>query len=184
MKRTTMMFLRFIMAALSATAAMHGAELAAGDSLPPLRGEFLTGRAAALPEAAAGRVALILLGFTHDSQTAVEAWAKKFRGDFGSQPGVTFFEVPMIGGMGVMAKWFIDGGMRRGTPKADQENVITVYGSTDEWKRRVGYTEPKAAYLILIDGSGRIVWRNQGNFNEEHYRELSSEVTQLLAKKK
>ena len=34
----------------------------------------------------------------------------------------------MIGGLGTLARWFIDSGMRRGTPKADQGNVITVYG--------------------------------------------------------
>ena len=55
----------------------------------------------------------------------------------------------MIGGMARMGKWFIDSGMRRGTPKADQENVITVYGGTDAWKQRVGFGDPKAAYLIL-----------------------------------
>ena len=46
-------------------------------------------------------------------------------------PRVTFFEIPMIGGLARMGKWFIDSGMRRGTPKADHENVITVYGGTD-----------------------------------------------------
>ena len=44
---------------------------------------------------------------------------------------MTFFEIPMIGGLARMGKWFIDSGMRRGTPKADHENVITVYGGTD-----------------------------------------------------
>ena len=51
-----------------------------GDLLPTLRGEFLTGRTAVLPQAAAGRVALLLLGFSYDSRFAVEAWARQFRG--------------------------------------------------------------------------------------------------------
>ena len=80
-----------------------------------------------------------MLGFTYDSRFPVEAWAKRFRQDFGAEPGVTFFEIPMIGGMARMGKWFIDSGMRRGTPKADHENVITVYGGTDAWKQRVGF---------------------------------------------
>ena len=97
-----------------------------GEPLPALEGEFLSGRAAALPQAASGRVALLLLGFTYESRFAVEAWAGRFRRDFGGDPRVTFYEIPMIGGIARLGKWFIDGGMRRGTPKTDQENVITV----------------------------------------------------------
>ena len=93
------------------------AEMAVGDPLPKLRGEFLTGRTADLPQAASGRVALLLLGFTYDSRFAVEAWARRFREQFETDPRVTFYEIPMIGGLARLGKWFIDSGMRRGTPK-------------------------------------------------------------------
>jgi len=83
-----------------------------------------------LPQAAEGRVTLLLLGFTYKSRFAVEAWASRFRAQFQSDPGMTFYEIPMIGGLARLAKWFIDTGMRRGTPEADYEHVITVYGST------------------------------------------------------
>ncbi len=102
--------------ALTAYAATPVAELSVGSPLPGLQGEFLTGRAAVLPQAASGRVALLLLGFTYDSRFAVEAWAKEFRKQFGLDPRVTFYEIPMIGGLARLGKWFIDGGMRRGTP--------------------------------------------------------------------
>lgn len=167
--------------ALMASAAAPIAELAVGDQFPPLKGEFLSGRTAVLPQAASGRVALLMLGFTYDSRFQVEAWAKRFRQDFGTEPGVTFFEIPMIGGMARMGKWFIDSGMRRGTPKADHENVITVYGGTDGWKQRVGFNDPKAAYLILIDPHGRVAWRCAGSLDEQRYKALSSEVSRLLS---
>ena len=122
-----------------------------------------------------------MLGFTYDSRFQVEAWAKRFRQDFGAEPRVTFFEIPMIGGLARMGKWFIDSGMRRGTPKADHENVITVYGGTDQWKQRVGFRDPQAAYLILIGPSGQVVWRYAGSLDEEPYQALSSEVSRLLS---
>ena len=98
--------LAFILLAAAAT-------LPAGETMPPLRGEFLTGRTAILPDAAKGTVALLALGFSYDSRTAVEEYVKRFRKDFDSEPRVTFFEVPMIGGMARMGKWFIDSGMRK-----------------------------------------------------------------------
>jgi len=150
-----------------------------GDPLPSLRGEFLTGRTVVLPQAAAGRVALLLLGFSYDSRFAVEAWAQRFRDLFHTDPRATFYEIPMIGGLARMGKWFIDSGMRRGTPKEDREHVITVYGGTGRWKQRVGFRDPKAAYLILLDASGRVAWLYAGGLNEQACHALSSEVLRL-----
>jgi len=177
------MALGLIVAYLSTSAATPVTEIAVGDQLPPLRGEFLTGRTAVLPQTASGRVALLMLGFTYDSRFSVEAWANRFRQHFGAEPRVTFFEIPMIGGLATLGKWFIDGGMRRGTPKSDQENVITVYGGTDPWKQRVGFQDPRAAYLILIDQNGKVVWRYAGSLDEKPYHTLSSQVLRLLAGK-
>jgi hypothetical protein len=144
-----------------------------GQPLPPLQGEFLTGRKAVLPEAASGRVALLALGFTYDSRFAVEAWVNRFRKDFGADPRVTFFEIPMIAGLARLGKWFIDGGMRRGTPRQDQENVIAVYGGADPWKRRLDFQAPDAAYLLLLDQRGIVRWRHSGSFDEPAYQSLS-----------
>src|SRR5689334_4938479 len=57
--------------------------LSPGQPMPVLKGEFLTGRQAVLPDAAAGRLALLALGFTYDSRFAVEAWIGRFRKDCG-----------------------------------------------------------------------------------------------------
>ena len=102
-----------------ALAAEPSAEVKLGERLPELRGEFLTGRKVVLPQVAQGRVTLLLLGFTYQSRFAVEGWAEKFRAQFRSDPRVMFYEVPMIGGVVRLAKWFIDSGMRRGTPEED-----------------------------------------------------------------
>jgi hypothetical protein len=170
----------FMMLSSIGSAAAPATRLAVGDTLPTLRGEFLTGRPALLPQAASGRVALLLLGFTYDSRFEVEAWTKEFRQEFGSNPRMTFYEIPMIGGMARIGKWFIDNGMRRGTPKTDQGNVITVYGGTDAWKQRVGFGDAKAAYQILIDPSGKVAWQGSDWFGEEPYKALSSRVSRLL----
>jgi len=154
--------------------------LTTGKQMPQLKGEFLTGRQAQLPDAASGRVALLALGFTYNSRFPVEAWIGRFRKDFGNDPQVTFYEIPMIGGMTHMGKWFIDSGMRKGTPRSDQENVITVYGGTDSWKQRVDYALPDAAYLVLLDKHGAVRWRNSGAFEEKAYKDLYVQVSALL----
>jgi hypothetical protein len=154
--------------------------LSNGEILPPLQGEFPTGCRAQLPDATSGRVSLLALGFTYNSRFQVESWVGRFRKDFGGDPRATFYEIPMIGGVARLGKWFIDGGMRKGTPTSDQENVMTVYGGTDSWKQRVGFTSPHAAYLILLDKHGVVRWRHNGAFNEKVYGNLQEQVTAAL----
>ena len=173
-------FSLFPMVALAAGLAQ---EIGVGESLPELRGEFLTAQPAVLPQAAQGRVALLLMGFTYRSRFAVEAWAERFRMEFPSDPRLTFFEMPMIGGAARLAKWFIDSGMRRGTPKVDYEHVITVYADTKAWKQRVRYTDPDAAYLILLDRESKVAWLYQGAFDDAAFQALCSRVSDLISAK-
>lgn len=154
----------------------------AGDTLPVLKGDFLTGRPAQLPDVASGRVALLAVGFTYNSRFPVEVWIGRFRKEFGDNPGSTFYEIPMIGGMARLGKWFIDSGMRKGTAARDQENVITVYSDAGAWKQRLGYDSPDAAYLILLDQRGVVRWRHNGAFDESAYKDLSMQATALLSK--
>jgi hypothetical protein len=156
-------------------------ELTAGENMPELRGEYLSGRKAILPKDAAGRVALLLFGFTYQSRFAVEAWTKRFRGDFEKNPQVTFYEIPMIGGMARLGRWFIDSGMRRGTPKADRENVITVYGGTEAWKQGLRVQAEDSAYLVLVDQQGKVAWRHAGSFEETSYQALALQVRKLAS---
>jgi hypothetical protein len=154
--------------------------LSIGDPLPSLKGKDLAGTSIELPAAAKGDVTLLIVGFSYDSRFAVEEWAKRFRQEFERLPGVRFYEVPMIGGMARMGKWFIDSGMRRGTPEADHGRVITVYGGTGDWKKRLGYKDGKAAYLILLDRSGRIRYLYQGSMDSAVWQKLASETRRWL----
>jgi hypothetical protein len=167
---------------LVALAAEPEAEIQIGERLPKLRGEFLTGRKVVLPHAAQGRVSLLLLGFTYKSRFAVEAWAARFRQEFPSDPRVDFYEVPVIGGVARLAGWFINSGMRGGTPKEDYERVVTVHRDADTWKRRVRFSDSDAAYLILLDRTGKVAWRHQGAFDEAVFQALSRKTSELVTK--
>lgn len=166
---------------LGALAAEPASEIKIDQRLPELSGEFLTGQAAVLPNVAAGRVALLLLGFTYKSRFCVEPWAERFRAQFRSDPRVTFYEVPMISGWGRLAKRWIDGGMRRGTPKQDYEHVITVYRDTSAWKQRVRFGDPDAAYLILLDRTSKVAWLYRGAVDDTAFQTLCTKVLGLVS---
>jgi hypothetical protein len=70
--------------------------------------------------------------------------------------------------------------MRRGTPKNDHEHVITVYKDTASWKKLVRFSDPDAAYLLLLDPIGKVAWLHRGAFDDDVFKTLSAKVTQLL----
>lgn len=154
-----------------------------GAALPPLGGEYLSGRKANLPADARGKTALLVFGFTYQSRFAVEKLAERFREEFTSQPEVTFYEIPMIGGMARMGKFFIDRGMRSGTPKPLHENVITVWGGVDPWKKRFGVTRATEdhAWVAVLDRDGKVAWSGHGLYTRELFDAVRAGITTARA---
>ena len=169
------------MSAATLRAAPVQGSLRVGDPFPQLKGQFLTGRDAVLPQAASGNVALVAIGFTYQSRFPVEAWAEWYRTAIGPRTDVMFFEVPVIGGLAKLGRWFIDRGMRNGTPPALHERVITVYGGTDDWKQRLAFSPDHAddAYLVVLDREGIVRWIHHGAFEQARSAELQGMLASL-----
>jgi hypothetical protein len=159
---------------------MFAAALTVGTPMPKIEGENLSGHKAVLPDAAKGKVTLVAMGFSYESRRSVGAWTKRFRGDFGQNPDIAFFEVPVISGMARLAKLFIESGMRRGTAKEDRDKVITVYGGSSDWKERLAVDDTDLAYLLLLDREGRVRWRHAGAFDEKMWPELKEATAAVL----
>jgi hypothetical protein len=179
----TRLILLVLLVAGIATIRVDPAELRVdvGDRFTMLTGEFLTGRDAALPEVSSGVIRLVALGFTYDSRFPVEAWADWYRTAIGPRTDVTLLEVPMISGLATLGQWFIDRGMRNGTPVALHENVITVYGGTGAWKAALGYGpgHEDDAYLVVLDGDGVVQWGYHGMFDDATAGELRDVIMAL-----
>jgi len=167
------------MAILHASAAQDS--LRVGQRMPELKGQTLTGRTAVLPQASAGNVTLVAMGFTYKSRFTVEAWADWYRTTIDPTTAVTFFEVPMIGGMATLGRWFINRGMRSGTPVELHDQVITVYEGTGDWKKRLSYStrHEDDTYLIVLDTQGVVRWLHHGGFDQSRADELKGLLISL-----
>lgn len=155
--------------------------LAPGDLFPPLRGRDLTGHGVTFPDATRGSISLLALGFTYESRHAVDAWVDRHRADFAGERRVRSYRVPMIGGLGKVARSFIDGGMRKGTPRELHGFVVTVYDDVSTWKRRLGHPGGDGAELILLDRKGRVAYRHAGMFDAAGADSLGAATRRLLA---
>ncbi len=157
------------------------APLRPGDPLPMFKGTDLAGQSVTLPDAAKGKVAVYLFGFSYGSRAPVEAWSEHVRGRWGAEAQVTWFQVPMIGGFGRIAKPFITGGMKKETPPQYHGNAVVVFGGVGSWKTRLSVKDEALAYLVLVDRAGVVRWLHAGAFAAALAGELDAQVQAALA---
>lgn len=149
-----------------------------GAVLPAVTGEDLTGAKVTLPDASKGRVTLIAFGFSYDSRTPVEACSEHLRTKFGANPEFNWYQVPMVGGLGRLAKPFIMGGMRKQSP--DPKNTVVVFGGVGPWKARFNVKDDALAYLVLLDRAGVVKWFHTGRFDGAVANTLDQQIQSLL----
>ena len=125
-------------------------------SLPRCEGETLSGKKLALPDAAAGQPALIIIGFTHASQNQTKAWGQRVHDQFPVWSIAVLEEVPrLVRGMATH-------GIKGSVPKEQYDHFLLVYNGEKELKQAAGFDQPDDAYLLVIDSAGAIKWRYHG----------------------
>jgi len=152
-----------------------------GERLPCMRGELMTGEPGTLPDLASDHCTLLVMGFATDAKDFAQEWARRFRVTWSDNPRATVYMIPVLGGIKQrLAKGIIERRIRDCTPAALRAHVMTVWGALDEWKVRVDYRAPEDAYLVLLDGDGRVAWRHAGPCEEAAWQALDRVMHRIL----
>jgi hypothetical protein len=150
--------------------------LAAGiyaEQFPRIQGESLLSQKVALPDAAAGHVALVVIGFTHASQNETKAWIARVQHDVPTYSIAVLEDAPrLVRGMAVH-------GMRGGIPEDQRGNFVVVVHNEKELKEAAGFDQPNDAYVLLLDKDGAIQWKFHGPVTDAAIGELKSKRESL-----
>ena len=135
-------------------------------TFPPLTATNLEGTTLSLPADFAGERNLLLIAFQREQQKNVDTWLHQMK-RFESSPGFRYYELPTIDKLNPVVRWFINGGMRRGIPDRNaRARTITLYIDKPPFREALKIADEKQIYAILIDRSGRVLWRAEGDFDE------------------
>ena len=127
-----------------------------GKQFPTISGESLEQQQFTIPTDFNNAQTLLLIGYKQDSQFDIDRW---LIGLDMSGINVTAYELPTIQGMVPrMFSTFIDSGMRKGIPKELWGGVITIYKDGDAVQAFTGNENPNNSRIVLIDGSGKIIY--------------------------
>jgi hypothetical protein len=153
---------------------------ASAQQFPRLQEENLNGQQVVLPDAASGKVAVLVMGFSKDSKIATEAWAKRIDSDFGKTPALALYQMPILEAVPKMFRGMIISGIKKGVPESQRANFVPVLHNEDELKKLVGFKAEDDAYIVVLDRSGKIVYQTHATSVDPGYAELKAKLQPLV----
>jgi hypothetical protein len=140
----------------------------------------LDGQPIVLPDAAAGKVTLLVLGASRKGGEQTAPWKNHFEADFGSNPHASYYVAALLQSAPALFRRVIRAGMRGGTPVAEQSHVLTAASDEAAWKKYLDIRDNTLPSVLLLDGSGHAQWSYNGVFDPDHYQALKTATVAAL----
>ena len=159
---------------VSITAVALGGAASPGSEPPKLHGQTLNGEAMVLPDAAAGKVTLLVLGASRKGGERTGPWKDHFIADFASKRNAAYYVIALLQNAPAMFRGMIRAGMRNGTPEPERNHVLTSAADEAEWTSYLGLTDYSLPAVLLLDESGHVLWEYIGVFDPTKYQVLKA----------
>ena len=149
---------------------------------PTVTGANLKREKLSLPNDFAGDFVIALVAFQQWQQSQVDTWipfAEQLEQDFA---GVRYYELPVIRRMNILSRTFINEGMRAGIPNPkSRERTITLYLDKTNFRATLGIPHEQSIYVLLLDSTGRVLWKTEGEFTPEKGKALKTGIEENLS---
>lgn len=133
--------------------------------LPVISSKDLSGRVLTLPADLPGERTLVLIAFQREQQANIDTWTRGLALEHSELP---WLELPVIDDPGAFARWFINGGMRRGIKDhALWQHVVTLYTNKAALKQGLNLSSEKDVYALVLDRQGRVLEHVAGDFSPD-----------------
>jgi hypothetical protein len=130
-----------------------------------------------LPADLEGELNILLIAFQRWQQSVIDTWVPFARQLEETTEGVSYYELPVIQRMNVLARTFINEGMRAGIPdQVARERTITLYVDKLAFRQALELPSEEDIYVLLVDREGNVIWKEEGTFSPEKGEELAEEL--------
>jgi hypothetical protein len=144
---------------------------------PKLTASNLAKQKLVLPQDFAGSRNLLLIAFEREQQKDIDTWLPAAKEIEAAHENFRYYELPTIGRSNPLFRWYLDSAMRSGLPDNNaRARTITLYVDKGEFRRTLDIPSESAISVLLVDKSGKVLWRATGNFTEEKKANLLDEL--------
>jgi hypothetical protein len=141
---------------------------------PKITGIDLDGKKQELPAIFKNKFNLVIVAFKREQQAQVDIWVKAIEPILKENSNLSFYEIPLIYELSTFSRMWVNNGMRFGIrDKVARKRTITVYTNKEEFFRITKMQEDKI-YALLIDDSGKILWKAEGSANKTNVAALKN----------
>ncbi len=131
--------------------------------MPAIEGESFAGQHIVLPDAAAGKVAVLVFGFTKASKGPTSAWANKLLAEFGTRPEFVLYQLPVLEDVPRFVRGIVISGIKKGVPEDKRDHFVPILQKEAELKRFVRYNAADDAYVVVLSRSGETLAVSHGS---------------------
>jgi hypothetical protein len=144
---------------------------------PVVAGTNLLRRKLTLPTDFEGEFNSLLVAFQQWQQQLIDTWLPFVTQLEETHAGVLYYELPVIQRMNVLARTFINEGMRAGIPDpVARERTITLYVDKLAFRNALELPDEGDIYVLLVNPDGNVLWRETGAFSPEKGEALAEEL--------
>ncbi len=157
----------FLLALLLLVSAAGSAQI-----VPPTEAHSLDGRTVRFP-VDLQRSTVLVLGFSRSSSANLTTWDKALRADATNGPAA-FYDIPVLAAVPEFARAFVVKSIRREIPAVARPSFLTISDHEAEWKQAARFDThaPDAAYVLLVNNSGQVLWQTHEAYSAEQLAAL------------
>ena len=171
---------RFVAGLLSGFILLGAMAAQANQPLPRIEGDSFADQKVVLPDAARGKIAVLIFGFTKASKEATSAWARKIQAEFGTRSGFVLYQLPVLESVPRLIRGMVISSIKKGVPENMRAHFVPIVQNESELKKLVSYKAPDDAYMVVLDPDGQVVLQTSGQFSEGAYGEFRTHLESLL----
>jgi len=151
--------------------------------IPPATGTALDGHTVILPRDLPGHATVLILGFTQRSADATTAWEMPVRTSLANTPAIGFYDMPFLEDAPSIIRPLIIRSIRKQVPDIVKPNFVPLTSGQSQWKQLTGFSKdaPDAAYVLLVDRNGQVLWQTHDPYTPARFAELSAATRKLAS---
>lgn len=144
-------------------------------SIPATQAVALDGHSVSLPRDLPGRANVLILGFGRHSKDATTAWEIPVRTRLAQPGAISFYDMAMISAVPGFMRGMVLRAIKHDVPDVLKPNFLPLTDGEDAWKAVARYAtdQPEAAYVLLVDRGGRVVWQTHAAYSDTGFAELT-----------
>ncbi|MEH0156350.1 hypothetical protein V6R21_19540 [Limibacter armeniacum] len=159
-----------------------------GQAFPNISVTDLNDKNLTLPSAARGKVTLIGVAYSKQSDDKLNTWVQPFYNTFLSAPSsgtmfvpeqtydVNLYFLGMINGVARTAGENVRSRMKKNIMKDLHDNTVTYKGNIKTYKEKLSLGKKDDPYLYVLDSRGKVVYMTYGAYSSSKMREIENAV--------